>query len=83
MMAGRHEGLVQGKRDGLLEGEAKGRRDALRETLLRWIERRGLPLGGSTRAYIEAEGEVAVLERWIDRVAGARTVSDIFADDAR
>jgi hypothetical protein len=59
--------------------EQRGRRDGLRDALLRLIARTGITLSDDDRARIQACDDEDTLERWIDNVLGAKTASDVFA----
>ncbi len=58
---------------GLAEGELKGKRG----TLLRLLERAGLPLSGEERARIQACRDGGTLDGWIGDVFGARTAAEV------
>jgi hypothetical protein len=66
-------GLREGKLDGLREGELKGKRDAL----LRLLTRAGIALAEADRERILACTDTATLDRWVDNVLGAKTVTDV------
>jgi len=66
-------GLREGKLDGLREGELKGKRDAL----LRLLARAGIALAEDDRARILACTDTTTLDRWVDNVLGAKTVTDV------
>src|SRR5262249_3231048 len=77
---GRLEGLRDGELKGLRDGELKGLRDGelngKRDALLRLTARAGIALTEEDRARIHACTDVALLDRWIDNVLGAKTVSE-------
>ncbi len=54
-------------------GEVNGKRDSL----LRLIARVGVELTKEDRARIQACTDVATLDRWFDKVLGAKTANDI------
>jgi hypothetical protein len=72
---GKLEGIREGKLDGIREGELRGKRDAL----LRFLARAGIALTDDERARIQACSEVAILDRWIDNVLGAKTAADVLS----
>jgi hypothetical protein len=57
------------------EGFAKGKRD----TLLRLLVRAGIALTDHDRARIEACTDAAILDRWVDNVFGAKTITDVLS----
>ncbi len=59
---------------GRVEGELKGKRDAL----LRLVARAGVPLTEDDRTRILACTDSATLDRWFDNVLGAKSAADIF-----
>jgi predicted transposase/invertase (TIGR01784 family) len=70
---GFRDGESKGFRDGLRDGEVKARR----ETLLRLFSRAGLEPSDKERAHIDACTDVATLDRWLDRLFGAKTVAEV------
>jgi hypothetical protein len=72
---GKAEGLAEGKAAGLAEGEVK----AKRETLFRLLLRAGLAVTDDDRARIQACTDPATLDRWLDKVLGARSTNDVLA----
>ena len=69
--------IEQGERKGELKGKIEGKVEALHEALLRLLARAGLALGEGDRARIEACNDIATLDRWIENVIGAKTISDV------
>lgn len=61
--------------NGKLEGERKGKRDAL----LRFLARAGIALTDEDRARIQACEDAATLDRWVDNVIGAKTIADVLS----
>ncbi|MDC0685657.1 hypothetical protein [Sorangium atrum] len=68
-------GLREGELKGLREGELKGKRD----TLLRLLARAGIALTVNESARIHACTDIAILDRWIDNVLGAKTATDVLS----
>ena len=64
---------AEGKLEGKLEGEIKARRD----TLERQLVRAGIALTDEDRARIQTCTDTATLDRWLDNVIGAKTVTDV------
>ena len=69
------EGVEEGHRSGLAEGELKGRRDAL----LRLLARAGISLTEDERARIQACTDVATLDQGFDNVIGAKKAADVLS----
>ena len=63
---------------GKAEGEAKGKAEGKAEDLLKIFARRGLELSDAQRALILATTELALLDRWIDRVLEVTAARDVF-----
>ncbi|WP_437764451.1 hypothetical protein WMF27_35295 [Sorangium sp. So ce281] len=72
---GELKGLREGELKGLREGELKGKRD----TLLRLLARAGIALTANEGARIHACADIAILDRWIDNVLGAKTATDVLS----
>jgi len=68
----------EGKKEGLVEGEAKGRR----EILLRLLRRRFGEVRGDIAEGIQA-ADIDQLDDWIERFVDARTLEDVFGADRR
>ncbi len=58
---------------GMREGEIKGKRDVL----LRLLARAGIALSDDDRARVDACTDLAILDRWVDNVLGAKTAADV------
>ena len=67
----RAESEAKGKIEGKVEGKI--------EALLRLVARVGLPLGEDERARILACTDGATLDRWLDKVLGAKSAADLFS----
>jgi predicted transposase/invertase (TIGR01784 family) len=65
----------EGVEEGVLKGELKGRPDAL----LRLLTRAKIALSDDDRARIQACSDIAILDRWIENVLGAKTAEDVFS----
>ena len=77
----RAEGNAEGKAEGMAEGEARGEaRGKARGRLLTLLEVRGLVLTPAQAERVQAETEVAVLQRWADRAKVVARADDVFAD---
>jgi hypothetical protein len=72
---GVREGELKGMREGELKGEIKGMRDAL----LRLITRARLTLTENERQRIAGCTDLALLDRWMGNVLGAKTAAAVFA----
>lgn len=66
------EGVAEGHKAGLVEGVLEGKRD----TLLRLLKRAGFEVKEDERARIQACMDIALLDRWIEGVFGAKDVGD-------
>ncbi|WP_437949677.1 hypothetical protein WME98_01720 [Sorangium sp. So ce296] len=74
-LEGIREGMREGKLEGIREGELKGKRD----TLLRLLARAGIVLSENESARIQACTDIAILDRWIDNVLGAKTAAEVLS----
>ncbi|WP_437933815.1 hypothetical protein [Sorangium sp. So ce341] len=72
---GKLEGMREGKLEGMREGELKGKRD----TLLRLLARAGIVLSENEPARIQACTDIAILDRWIESVLGAKTAAEVLS----
>ncbi|MGK4002435.1 hypothetical protein WMF31_07420 [Sorangium sp. So ce1036] len=75
MREGKLEGMREGKLEGMREGELKGKK----ETLLRLLARAGIVLAESESARIQACSDIAILDRWIENVLGAKTATEVLS----
>ena len=62
------------------EGLEQGRKEGIRDVLLRQLEQRFDELPAEVRQRIEA-AEMSELDRWIDRVITAAALDDVFVDE--
>ena len=62
--------------EGIAEGEAKGKAEAV----LRLLDRRGVALSLEQRQLVESSTDPARLDTWFDRAVSATTAAEIFAD---
>ncbi|WP_437332600.1 hypothetical protein [Sorangium sp. So ce394] len=67
--------IDRGKLEGMREGELKGKRD----TLLRLLARAGIVLTENERARVQACTDMAILDRWLDNVLGAKTAAEVLS----
>jgi hypothetical protein len=72
---GRNEGIREGRNEGIREGRKEGECSLL----LRLLRARFGELPAATVARIEA-ADMADLERWGERVLGAQTLAEVFAE---
>ncbi|WP_437292655.1 DUF4351 domain-containing protein [Sorangium sp. So ce426] len=73
---GRDEGLKEGRDEGLKEGRDEGLKEGGRNLLLRQLRARFGELPAAVVARIDA-ADLAELERWGERVLGARTLDEV------
>jgi hypothetical protein len=72
-------GKVEGLREGEARGEARGKLEGTRDVLLRLVARAGIALSDDDRARVDACTDLAILDRWVDNVLGAKTAADVLA----
>ena len=75
----RLESRKLGREEGKAEGRAEGEANAKAQTLLRLLQRR-FPRTSQTFAPMVQNANVADLDRWLDRILDAKTITDVFAD---
>ena len=75
LAAGHKSGLEEGHKSGLEEGKLEGKRDIL----LRLLARAGIALTEEDRSSIQGCTDVAKLDRWVENVLGAKTMSDVIS----
>lgn len=46
--------------------------------LLRLVKKAGITLTDDDRARVDACTDLAILDRWVDNVLGAKTAADVF-----
>jgi predicted transposase YdaD len=68
--------VAQGRTEGRTEGHREGRKDGERALLLRLLRARFGELPAGAVARVES-AEIAVLERWGERVLSAKTLADV------
>lgn len=66
---------------GMEEGREAGRAAERAETILRLLEKRGIPTLESTRDRITGCADLTVLDNWLDRAFSVTEATEIFADD--
>ena len=64
---------AEGKAEGLSEGEVKGRRKAL----LRLLARAKIAVPDGDRGRIHSCSDIETLDRWIENVIGAKSISEV------
>jgi predicted transposase/invertase (TIGR01784 family) len=69
------EGREEGHKSGLVEGKLEGKR----EMLLRLLTRAGIALSDDDRSRIQACTDAARLDRWVENVLGAETITDVLS----
>jgi hypothetical protein len=72
-------GKLEGLREGELKGKLEGKLEGTRGALLRLVARAGIALGEDDRARVNACTDLAILDRWVDNVLGAKTAADVLA----
>ena len=72
---GKAQGLVEGHKSGLAEGEFTGKIAAI----LAILEARDIVVTAHNRAHIEACKDLVILDRWIKRAATATSVEEVLA----
>ena len=80
-LEGKKEGLLEGKKEGLLEGKREGLLEGKREALLRQLTAKFGPLHEATAARVQAIDSSRELDHQLDRVLGARSLSDMGLGD--
>jgi predicted transposase/invertase (TIGR01784 family) len=71
----RQEGLAEGHKSGLAEGQAVGRRDFLR----RILELRGITLSEEEQNRISRCADLGTLDQWLGKALAASTAAEVFA----
>jgi predicted transposase/invertase (TIGR01784 family) len=71
--------LTVAHQEGELRGELRGELKARRDTLVRLVTRSGLSLADDESARIQGCTDLALLDKWIDNVFGAKTTAEIFS----
>ncbi len=66
--------------DGWAGGEADGKAEGRRTSLLAFLDGRGLVASPEARVRIEACSDVALLDRWIARAAACASVDELLAE---
>jgi len=72
--------FTQGQAEGEAKGKAEGTVAATRAAIMRVLERRGFCLSAEMQRRIEAEVDLARLERCLDVAVTAASIADVFAD---
>ncbi len=76
---GLQEGVQKGVQKGLQEGIQKGLQ-ALRNNLLKVLEKRAIPVSDDEMARIRACSNLQLLERWFDHALDADTIHDVWGN---
>jgi hypothetical protein len=76
---GRKEGHKEGHKEGRKEGRDEGRKEEARSLLLRLLRARFGELPPAAVARIEG-AELGDVERWVDRVLGARSLAEVLGE---
>ncbi len=71
----RREGKDEGRAEGKLEGKLEGKRD----TLLRLLVRAGIEITENDHERIQTCAETTLLDRWVDNVLGAKSITDVLS----
>ncbi len=64
-------------REGKDEGRVEGRLEGKRDTLFRLLGRAGIELTQDDRDRIQTCADTTLLDRWVDNVFGAKTITDV------
>lgn len=75
-----HQAL--GREQGLEQGLEAGRREGARNALLDVLDARGFVVSQAERCSIEACNDLATLRMWSRRAISAKTVAEVFLDQA-
>jgi hypothetical protein len=65
-----------------LDGEAKGEARGEAKAILRFLEARGVYVPDKARERIADCTDLDLLNRWLDRTPHAKSVDELFAEDA-
>lgn len=57
----------------------RGMLEGTRKVLLRLVDRAGIALSDDDRARVDACTDLAILDRWVDNVLGAKTAADVLS----
>ena len=74
--------LLVGKTEAEKKGEeeAKAKADATAQSLLTFLEARGIAVDAEARDRIMKSGKTSELEKWLVRAATAKTTKEVFGD---
>jgi predicted transposase/invertase (TIGR01784 family) len=70
---------IQNERGALSLARKEGEISARRNTLLRLLERAGIVLTDDDRARIQGCADTTILDRWIDKVFGAKSAGEVLS----
>ncbi|MFE6197096.1 hypothetical protein [Streptomyces sp. NPDC057838] len=68
---------LEGKAEGMAEGKAEGTAGSI----LRVLEKRGVPIAPHARQRIASETDLDTLTRWFDRSLTVATAQEIFSEE--
>ena len=77
---GKAEGLVQGKAEGLAQGKAEGRAEGIAESILKFLEARGVAVSLAQRQEILRCHDLDRLDRWLRRAALASSADEVMSE---
>jgi predicted transposase YdaD len=82
---GREEGLAEGREVGRAEGEAVGRAEGeavgITESVLRFLDYRGIRMTSAIRARISSCTDVAMAKTWLDEALSIEDVNQLSGFD--
>jgi Uma2 family endonuclease len=70
------QAISRSRQEGMRQGEHKGKVEEARRAVLRVLSRRGLVLTPEQQAQVEACGDLATLERWLDQAITAPSADE-------
>ncbi len=74
------EGVEKGIQKGLREGVQKGELQALRNSLLKVLEKRAILVSDDDAARIRSCADLQLLEQWFDHALDADTIRDVWGN---
>jgi hypothetical protein len=75
-----HSSWADARKMGREEGRSEGRADEAARAVLTVLRARGIAVPDGDRERILAEGDVACLERWLEKAVVAGSVADVLAE---
>ena len=67
---------------GIAEGKARAKAEAIAEDVLKLLDARGLALTDEQRQQVSSSTDPVQLDLWFDRAITASTAAEVFADGA-